>query len=197
MIGMIGGLEVYPIGRPLTCCFNLAHWHRETASGLGELQIWNSPEAVKPDAGAPVADRNPAHAEVPSPGKDETTSAADISDTVENACTIGPSRREMAVTARVKRKTYSPASSEDSWVQQQLESLWDAMKWVEDRVEVADAQRREELQKASRTAAQNTARVRCATLRCVGGSLFRTSSCIISRLYQAAMSHRLNLSLSK
>ncbi|CAN0270172.1 unnamed protein product [Ascophyllum nodosum] len=136
----------------------------DSASGLGELQIWSSPEAVKPDAGAPVADRNPAHAEVPSPGKDETTSAADISDTVENACTIGPSRREMAVTARVKRKTYSPASSEDSWVQQQLESLWDAMKWVEDRVEVADAQRREELQKASRTAAQNTARVQVASV---------------------------------
>lgn len=45
-------------------------------------------------------------------------------------------------------------------VQRQVEALWDAMKWMEDRMEKIDAERREELQEASRAAAQNTAKVR-------------------------------------
>lgn len=44
-------------------------------------------------------------------------------------------------------------------VVRQVEALWDAMKWMEDRMEAIDADRREEVQEAAQAAAQNTARV--------------------------------------
>lgn len=51
------------------------------------------------------------------------------------------------------------ASSCASSIQRQVEALWDAVKWMEDRMEVIDAERRDELREASRAAAENTARV--------------------------------------
>ena len=43
--------------------------------------------------------------------------------------------------------------------------MWDAVKWMEDRMEAIDAERKGELQEASRMAAQNTARVREKTTK--------------------------------
>lgn len=44
-------------------------------------------------------------------------------------------------------------------IQPQVDALWDAVKWMEDRMEIIDAERRRELEDAARTAAQNTAKV--------------------------------------
>lgn len=44
-------------------------------------------------------------------------------------------------------------------IQPQVDALWDAVKWVEDRMEIIDKDRRAELEDAARTAAQNTAKV--------------------------------------
>ena len=53
----------------------------------------------------------------------------------------------------------SSSSGEQQQQQQQVEALWDAVKWIEDRMEAIDAERKSEVLEASRTAAQNTARV--------------------------------------
>lgn len=64
-------------------------------------------------------------------------------------------------------KAVAEASTESlkNTIQPQVEALWDAVKWMEDRVEAIDAERRGELEDASRTAAQNTAKVHKTSLR--------------------------------
>lgn len=59
-------------------------------------------------------------------------------------------------------KAVAEASTESlkNTIQPQVEALWDAVKWMEDRMEAIDAQRRGELEDASRAAAQNTAKVK-------------------------------------
>lgn len=51
------------------------------------------------------------------------------------------------------------AESLKKTIQPQVDALWDAVKWIEDRMEIIDADRRGELEDAARTAAQNTAKV--------------------------------------
>lgn len=70
------------------------------------------------------------------------------------------SAAENSVAGSVATAAPSASSPDNSSLQQQVEALWDAVKWMEDRVETIDVERREELQEASRVAAQNTARVR-------------------------------------
>lgn len=61
------------------------------------------------------------------------------------------------------------AESLKNTIQPQVDALWDAVKWMEDRMEIIDADRRAELEDAARTAAQNTAKVnprKCKLFEC-------------------------------
>lgn len=89
----------------------------------------------------------PEHRELPptlsEPNPSVTETPAAENSVVESVATLAP----------------SDSSPDASSVQRQVEALWDAVKWMEDRMEAIDVDRRRELQEASRDAAHNTARV--------------------------------------
>ncbi len=62
-------------------------------------------------------------------------------------------------TAAIGAAVEASAESLKKEIQPQVDALWDAVKWVEDRMELIDADRTRELEDASRTAAENTAKV--------------------------------------
>lgn len=63
-------------------------------------------------------------------------------------------------SAVIESVAQASAASAKEAIQPQVDALWDAVKWMEDRMEAIDAERRGELEEASRTAAQNTAKVK-------------------------------------
>lgn len=79
----------------------------------------------------------------------------DLTLGAENAQTQGPKIDAAAVKAAAE----ASAESLKNTIQPQVDALWDAVKWMEDRMEIIDADRRGELEEAARTAAQNTAKV--------------------------------------
>lgn len=67
-------------------------------------------------------------------------------------------------TAAMEAVADASAETLKSAIQPQVDALWDAVKWMEDRMEIVDTDRRGELEDAARTAAQNTAKVRNGVL---------------------------------
>lgn len=61
--------------------------------------------------------------------------------------------------AAVEAMAEASAESLRNTIQPQVDALWDSVKWMEDRMEIIDADRRGELEDAARTAARNTAKV--------------------------------------
>lgn len=70
---------------------------------------------------------------------------------------VGDSKVDLAAVEAVAQAS---AASVQHAMQPQVDALWDAVKWMEDRMEAIDTERRGELEEASRTAAQNTAKVK-------------------------------------
>lgn len=62
-------------------------------------------------------------------------------------------------TAAMQTVAKTAAESLKNEMQPQVDALWDAVKWMEDHMEAIDADRRQELEDASRAAARNTAKV--------------------------------------
>ncbi|CAM9243513.1 unnamed protein product, partial [Ectocarpus fasciculatus] len=79
---------------------------------------------------------------------------------------IGDASNEAIKAEKAVMKAVAEASTESlkNTIQPQVEALWDAVKWMEDRMEAIDAERRGELEDASRTAAQNTAKAEVAKM---------------------------------
>ncbi|CBN73819.1 hypothetical protein Esi_0007_0108 [Ectocarpus siliculosus] len=79
---------------------------------------------------------------------------------------IGDASNEALRAEKAVMKAVAEASTESlkNTIHPQVEALWDAVKWMEDRMEAIDAERRGELEDASRTAAQNTAKVEVAKM---------------------------------
>ncbi|CAM9160584.1 unnamed protein product, partial [Hapterophycus canaliculatus] len=67
-------------------------------------------------------------------------------------------------SAEMEEVAQASAVSVKNAIQPQVDALWDAVKWMEDRMEAIDAERRGELEEASRTAAQNAAKVEVAKM---------------------------------
>lgn len=70
-----------------------------------------------------------------------------------------PSLAESSIAETAATQEVASLSISSSSVQRQVEALWDAIKWMEDRMEVIDKERRGELLEASRIAAKNSAKV--------------------------------------
>lgn len=70
-----------------------------------------------------------------------------------------PAEAPKVDTAAMEAAVEASAESLKSTIQPQVDALWDAVKWVEDRMEIVDTDRRGELEDAARAAAQNTAKV--------------------------------------
>eukprot|EP00903_Cladosiphon_okamuranus_P008557 g8211.t1 len=69
-----------------------------------------------------------------------------------------PAERPKADTAEMEAAIEASAESLKNTIQPQVDALWDAVKWMEDRMEIIDTDRRGELEDAARVAAQNTAK---------------------------------------
>lgn len=87
--------------------------------------------------------------------KEQGPVVPDLTLVAEGLLVPSPKNDAAAIGAAVE----ASAESLKSEIQPQVDALWDAVKWVEDRMELIDADRRRELEDASRTAAENTAKV--------------------------------------
>lgn len=89
------------------------------------------------------------------PEKKKHSVVPDLTLDAKGLLAQGPKDDMAAIGAVVE----ASAESLKREIQPQVDALWDAVKWVEDRMELIDTDSRRELEDASRTTAENTAKV--------------------------------------